>query len=280
MSSKSAVIIITYNSEPFLDKAVDSIRAQSVPPDQILIVDTGSHCRKYLTSYEEATDTEVLYAPKNAGFCRGNNLGYAHLNKDIDYVLLLNPDAFLFPDFIENAINFMQSESGVNCGIATGVAYGYDIERDQSTGLYDTTGIFKRWYGKWYDRGQGLRCNEKQYQAIEEVPAVCGALMFCRKKALDEALLPNQEIFDSRFYMYKEDIDLSLRLKRRGWSLIYTPALKAYHCRGWSPDRKKMTRKVRLLSARNELRIHSKSFSPFGIMYSMLKYASVFVFDL
>lgn len=98
--------------------------------------------------------------------------------------------------------------------------------------------------------------------------------MLCRKKALDEVLLQGGAIFDPSFYMYKEDIDLSLRLRRKGWSLMYVPSLVAYHCRGWKKERKDVPKAYRLLSARNEMRLYARSGSPY-VIYSALKYAAV-----
>lgn len=277
---KCSVIIITYNNEKVIHKAMECLRLQTVPADQILISDTGSMDLSYLKQYMDSPHIEVFSAGKNVGFCVGNNEALKRVPCDTDYVLLLNPDAFITPDFIERSIAFMEHSQNRFCAIVTGKVLGYDIEKDKPSGLYDTTGVFQKWYGRWYDRGQGVICDENLYTQVESIPAVCGALMFCRKKALDEVMLPNQEILRSSFYMYKEDIDLSLRLKKRGWQLMYNPELVAYHCRGWSPDRKKMPRRVRLVSARNELLIHMRRPNPFAFVYSLTKYFSVLILDV
>lgn len=279
MKAKCSIIIITHNSEQVIHKAIESVRKQSVLPQQIILVDTGSMDCSYLSTYEQSADVTVLYGPKECGFCVGNNIGYRHVDEDSDYILLLNPDAFLFVDFIEKAVDFMDNEKNKRCGLLTGKVLGYNINRNEPSGQYDTTGVFRRWYGRWYDRGQGEACEKDKYSDIEELPAVCGALMFCRKKAVEETLLRGDEIFDSRFFMYKEDIDLSLRLRQKKWRLFYLPELQAYHCRGWNPDRKKMPRKVRLLSARNELKVQARTLSPLAIIYSMIKYISVSLLD-
>jgi GT2 family glycosyltransferase len=277
---KCAVIIITHDNQLVLDEAIASVRQQTLLPGQIIIVDTGSKDRKYLRQYELSEDTTVIYGGEEIGFCRGNNIGYRAVFPEVEYVLFLNPDAFLFPSFIEEAIHFMEIPVNKACGMLTGVLYGYDLANRRPSGLYDSTGIFNKWYGRWYDRGQGQACSDSLYNVNEEVPAICGALMFCRKEALDSVLVRGGEVLDSSFFMYKEDIDLSLRLKRQGWRLMFVSKLAAYHCRGWNPDRKKMARKVRLLSARNEMRIQRKNLSPLGFGYSLLKYVSVFVFNL
>ena len=275
-----SVIMITHNSERFIDKALTCLNAQSRQADQILLVDSGSQNLDYLTPYAQLSNVEVIAAGDEIGFCKANNVGMQYLNSRSNYLLFLNPDAFLEPLFIEKALNFMEQPVNLSCAMMTGTIYGYDIESDCPTGLYDTTGIFRCWYGRWYDRGQGIKCEDERYSTQEYVPAICGAVMFCRRCALDSVTLPNGEVMDSSFFMYKEDIDLSLRLRKKDWKLVYWPEIAAYHCRGWNPNRKKMPHDVRLLSARNELRIQWHSCSPIGILYSMMKYVSIKLFDI
>lgn len=261
-----SVIIVTHNSERFLPKAMQALEQQTRPADQIIIVDSGSQDSNYLKPYKD-----VIFAPRDCGFCVGNNIGFQHAKSD--YVFLVNPDLFLSPSYIQDAIAYLESHP--QCGALTGTTLGYDIEADRPTGRYDSTGVFSTWYGRWYDRGQGDQHNPTLYQTIEEIPAICGAVFFCRKKALDQVLVNKKEILDSSFYMYKEDIDLSLRLRKKGWKLQFVPHLIAHHCRGWSSDRSKMPRWCRLCSAQNELRIHYKMRSPHKCFYSSLKWAAV-----
>lgn len=270
-----SVIIVTHNSESVIHRAMECLAQQIVRADQILLVDSGSKDRSYLSRYEQWPEVKIVFAGNDVGFCRGNNEGLKHVPQGTDYLFLVNPVAFLSPTFIEQAIGFMERPVNATCAILTGKVYGYDISKDVPSGRFDTTGIFQRWYGYWYDRGQGEDCHDGLFNKIEEVPAICGALMFCRMRALEDVLLRDREMLDSSFFMYKEDIDLSLRLRALGWRLVYHPQLQAYHCRGWNPDRSKMPRMMRMLSARNELWIHLRTRSVLGILYSAMKYASV-----
>lgn len=275
-----SVIIVTYNSQLHLPKAMECLGQQTHLPNEIVIVDTGSKNHDYLLPYKRYPNVKVVIAEKESGFCKGNNIGMAHVSPTSDYVFLLNPDAFITKGYLEEAMAFMEKPEQAKCGALTGSTLGYDIAANTPTGKYDTTGIFKTWYGRWYDRFQGRPFPSALFFKHEKVPAICGAVFFCRKKALDEVLLRGNEILDNTFYMYKEDIDLSLRLRNKGWSLFFLPTLVAYHCRGWNADRSKMPRKMRLCSARNEFRIHVRSLSLVGIIYSGLKYFSVKFLDL
>lgn len=274
-----SVIIVTHNSEAYFHKCMNALQQQTHLPHQIIIVDSGSSNKTYLEPYQNQPAIQVCLVEENIGFCQGNNRGWSELLSETDYVLFLNPDAFLTPLFIEQAIQQMEQESFATVGALTGLLLGYDIHRDQPTGLLDSTGIFRRWYGKWYDRGQGQPYKTGQYEKAENVPAICGALMFCRKEVLDTVLLGPCQVMDPSFYMYKEDIDLSIRLRQREWSLVLVPQLIAYHCRGWQKERSQVAKRWRLLSAQNEMRLYKRLRSP-CFLYSALKYFLVKAFNI
>jgi GT2 family glycosyltransferase len=275
----TAVIIVTHNSQLFLPKAMQALQQQTRPADQIVIVDSGSEDTRYLEPYRSLPSIKVLLAEGDIGFCRGNNIGFQHIPEQCKYVFLVNPDLFLTPDYLEKAAAYMEQPQAARWAALTGTTLGYDIQGDRPTGRYDTTGVFSTWYGRWYDRAQGEWEQPGRFAKDEEIPAICGANFFCRRAALDQVLLRGSEILDSSFYMYKEDIDLSLRLRRKGWRLQFVPDLFAYHCRGWSPDRRQMARWCRLCSARNDWRIHWSSRSPHKLLYAGLKWIAVYCLD-
>lgn len=266
----TAIIFVTHNSQKFLPKAMDAVRKQTRPADQIIISDTGSDNLGYLDAYPEA---DIVIAGQGVGFCVGNNVGYQQLRPEIKYVFFLNPDCFIHQEYIEHAVDYMEEHPEI--GAVSGPLLGYDIEQDRPTGKWDSTGIFCNWYGKWYDRAQGDEIDPDEHFLTEEVPAICGAAFFARKKALDKILVNGKEVMDSSFFMYKEDIDLSIRLREREWKLMYCPELEAYHCRGWKKNRRKMPRRYRLCSSRNELRIQKKLRKWLPIVYSGTKHFAV-----
>lgn len=275
-----AIIIVTYNSQLHMPKMIGCLQKQTHPASQVIIVDTGSEDLSYHQAYCHQAGYQLIQAEKNSGFCRGNNVGMEALDPSVDYVFFLNPDAFLTPTFLEKAVAFMEQPENARCGALTGTTLGYDIVEDKPTGLYDTTGVFQKWFGKWFDRGQGERFEAAKFAKTEAIPAICGAVFFTRYRALKEVLIHSKAVFDPTFYMYKEDIDLSVRLRKKGWKLLFVPQLIAYHCRGWNADRKKMPRRMRLASAKNEWTIHWRARQPLAAAYSFAKYSAVKVFDL
>lgn len=270
---KVAVLLVTYNSEKFIEKCFAAIDAQTVAPALIQVVDTGSRHFEYLRPFVNRSDVQFIKAERESGFCRGNNLGVRHLPGNIDLLILLNPDCFIPVDFIEKTIAFMRENSG--CGAFSGVLEKYDLERGVPTGLLDSAGIERKWYGKWVDTAQGKLLSSVSLTKPYTVTALCGALFAIRGKALREVLLASGDLFEPSFYMYKEDIELSLRLSSRNWQLWIDPSVVAYHCRGWNSSRKLVPRKFRVASARNECVIQWRSGKLIPILYSAIKYLAV-----
>ncbi len=268
-----SVIIVTHNSQAYLSTCMRSLKQQTSLPHQIILVDSGSEDSSYLKEYPKETQVIVHLADENIGFCQANNIGMSYVDPQSKYVLFLNPDAFLTPLFIEQALSLMEHSSNFSVGALSGILLGFNIQRQQPTGRIDSSGIFRTWYGRWYDRGQQELYTSQQLPRTENVPALCGALMFCRLHALQSVELAPYTVMDPTFYMYKEDIDLSLRLRQKGWLLLLAPQLIAYHCRGWQ-ERAKIPYHLRLLSARNEMRLYARLKSPF-YLYSLLKYLLV-----
>ncbi len=266
-----SIIIVTHNSQSVLPLCLEAIDRQSVSPRQIIIVDSGSDDSVYLAGISERNDI-TLTTLSNIGFAAANNRGLEQVDSESAYVLFINPDTFPAPSAIEKSILIMETRPDV--AILTGLLEGYDPGRLRTTGKVDSAGIFRAWYGRWFDRGHGEDIGSG-YQRSGYVPAICGAFMFCRFSALKSEL---PVLFDESFFMYKEDIELCLRLSGKGWKMFYTPEIRAYHCRGWNLDRRLVPRNVRIMSARNEIRLYQKHPSAY-MVWAWLKYVLVRYFD-
>ncbi len=271
MTAKVAAIVVSHNSESTLERCLQDLTTQDYPLDSIVLVDSGSFDQAFISDLQDKYPIESLLS-ENIGFSRANNLAYERIQTDIDFVLFVNPDLFLPPGFVTEALRICDDPS---IGILSGKLLGYDLKQDKPSGRLDSTGIMRKWYGRWYDRGQG-EPDRKQYEDPESMPALCGALLFCRNKALQSFV---EAVFDPDFFLYKEDIELSLRMRKFGWKLLYHPLLIAYHCRGWQNDRSEMSYELRELAAKSELLLYKKHPSPYMI-WAAFKYLLVKVFRL
>lgn len=266
------LIIVTHNSSRELPLCLQAIKSQNHGVDSITIVDSGSDSTIYLEGISSKRLTVILR--ENVGFSTANNIGYRSLSPSVDdIVVFLNPDAFFNEDAIFEIVKVFDQYDDLGC--VTGKLNGYNLREKNRTGLLDSTGIFRKWYGRWYDRGQGA-LDTGLYDQIEEIPAACGALMCCRAKALD---VFDGEIFDSSFFLYKEDIELSLRIRRSGWRLLYVPHIVADHCRGWSEDRTTVPYRNRLVSSENEVKLYCRHPSIY-VIWAIVKYVAVRFFRM
>ncbi len=272
MADSVSVIIVTHNSERYLAKCIAAIDTQTLQVQEIIVVDCGSENPFYLEKYRNRGDIQILETD-NIGFSKANNLGFNHLQQFSDFVIFLNPDTFLSSTYIEKAVSILHKYHDI--GVVAGKLLGFDIENNRTTDTIDSTGIFRKYYGRWYDRGQN-EMDLGHYSNIEKVPALCGALLFCRTDALTSL---GNDIFDPDFFLYKEDIEICLRLRKKGWFLLYHPDLIASHCRGWNASRKHISYDMRKMSASNEILLYKKHPSPY-IFWAVLKYFLVVVFRM
>jgi GT2 family glycosyltransferase len=268
-----SVIVVTHNSSPCIRHCIHSLNSQTVVPACIIIVDSGSSDRGYLDPYRNR-DRITVIEKENIGYGAANNVGLCHIAPDSDFFLLINPDTFLTETFIEQAIEV--ADKYEDASILTGVLESYDLENNCPAGRIDSTGVFRKWYGRWYDRGLGEAVDDYVLPDEGLIPAACGALMFCRRSFFYDDL-PN--LFDERFFLYKEDIELSIRVQKKGGKLFFIPSLKAYHCRGWDQVRNKVLRTHRLMSSFNEVQLYKIHPSPY-MLWALFKYTLVRVFNL
>lgn len=272
MSKRAAAIIVTHNSKKVLGRCIRALKMQQMPPAQIVIVDSGSDDLRYLELAAKEKGVTILYE-QNIGFSRANNRGLEAVANECDYVLFINPDLFLSENFIEKMFScFSQSGSGTVLG---GKLQGYDADADKPTGRFDSTGVFRTWYGRWYDRGQG-EVDTDQYNESEKVPALCGALLCVPAEIIQKF---EKKFFHEDFFLYKEDIELSLRLRKHGITLMYEPELTAFHCRGWEARRSEMDYRLRLLAAESEMKLYTYHPSAY-VVFAWLKYLLVKVFKV
>jgi N-acetylglucosaminyl-diphospho-decaprenol L-rhamnosyltransferase len=270
------VVTVTYNSDRFFPTFMRSLAAQTVPADLVLLVDSGSTNADFLDQVSDYSFPVQILRESNVGVCSGNNIGW-RLLRDFDYVLFLNPDAFLAPDFLERSIAYMEDEPSV--GMVTPSLLRYDVEAGRPLDLIDTTGVVRNHLGflKERDQGSPAACLS-QYTIPNEIPWLCTAVALGRRDAMEAVVEQGNQLFDESFFMYKDDTDLSWRVRRAGWKIIHHPGLLGYHCRGWQ-DRKSVSRKARLLTARNEIKMCLKNRSPF-VVIGVFKYALVGLFNL
>lgn len=240
---KVLVVIVTHNSSKYINWAIEPLKNKEL---LIRIVDSGSTDLDYLKDIENSSNVDIIYK-ENIGFAKGNNIALFDV-ENYDFVLFLNPDARVESDILDILISRAYLPEYDNVAIFSVPLIKYDINNNTAMNMYDSLGIYCDWLGRWKDRRGIISMSSlKQYEAI------CGAFMLCRTHILQTCKDSNGNIgFEESFKMYKEDIELSLRVKKSGLLHIFSD-LYAFHCRGWGNKRKNNPYWTRLCSAENDM---------------------------
>lgn len=225
-----AIIIVTFNSIAEIDACLDSLIGHTAPfPTTITVVDnaskdgTAAHVRKKYPM------VQVIDSGGNVGFAKANNLGIRATRSD--YVLLMNPDTEAPPGAIQTLVRGLASHpEAAIAGARLLNERGFPEMSwgDKITPWHETKQmIFSRLYLR------KLRFIVKKMDRLSrqarEVDWVSGACMVIRRPDLEAIGL-----MDERYFMYNEDVDLCVELKKRGRSTLYIAGAEVLHYRGKS----------------------------------------------
>ena len=230
MSPKISIIVINYNTEHFLKTCLESLQKQTYKNKEIIIIDNNSQDNSCTYIQKEWSNTATIICnPDNKGYSGAANQGI-NIAKG-EYIMLLGPDIQYEKDYIEKSIKKMEEDKKI--GVIGGKLKKYDYKKGEKTNKIDSVGIFSYRNRRIIDLGQGEE-DTGQFNKETEVFGVSGASPIYRKTALEEIKLPPpyNEYLDNDFFMYKEDIDISWRLRLKGWKAYYIPEAVAYHGRG------------------------------------------------
>jgi GT2 family glycosyltransferase len=227
---KLVVSLVIYNGEKYLPGCLNSLINQSFKDFSLLIINNGSSDNGLAYLKEFYPQLKLVNYKNNIGFARAHNQAISWTKSD--YICLLNQDVILEPDYFLNAIEFMDSHP--EAAALSGKILAWDFPNQQKTDQIDSLGLKILKSHRVVDIGQG-ETDQGQYQQIEEVFGVSGALPIYRRMALEKIRIQlknsHPEYFDELFFSYKEDVDLSYRLRLANFQSFYLPMAVAYHDR-------------------------------------------------
>jgi GT2 family glycosyltransferase len=233
MSYDLAVIIVNYNVEYFLEQCLLSVRkAASLVNTQILVVDNNSVDGSVRLVKERFPEVTLIANRENTGFSFANN--QAIRMADARYVLLLNPDTLVEEDTFEKMVRYLDAHPGVGALGVKMIDGKGNFLPESKRGLPTPRVAFYKIFGlaALFPRSKvfgGYHLGYLDKDKIHEVDVLSGAFMCIRREALDKAGL-----LDETFFMYGEDIDLSYRIKKAGYSNVYFPETRIIHYKGES----------------------------------------------
>lgn len=269
------VIIVSYGHDRVIEATLRSLCEQEPAPYKIIVVDCTEQQGSWLDRWQSHPRTQIIRPRQNLGFTGGNNLAWKDVREQDGYVLFLNPDVILPPGLFRALSQRMQGADASQFAALSVRLHRWDFETQDAVPGVDSTGIFPTFSG-WMDRRSG---SPPERDVLETVPALCGAFFLAPISLLRSAELSPGVLWDSRYFAYKEDIELSLRLRRGGHRLAMWHGAHVYHGRGWSRRRRDVPRAARLLSARNEVRL-DLGYRPQHLPVSLAKWGLVRMFDL
>ena len=217
--SRTSVIIVNYNGADDTRQCLDSLSRVS-PTPKMIVVDNASTEGGVEEAMADYPGVELIHSSVNVGFGRGNNLGIrrALSETDCEFVFLLNNDATVEPQTIRRLEETLDEHP--EAGIAA-----------PRIVLTEDTGVL--WYGggevdwrKGGVRSPGYMGAADSEDALREreVGFSSGCAMLIRRSVLERA-----GGFDPRLFMYEEDLELGLRIRRSGWSIRYAPEALVLH---------------------------------------------------
>lgn len=217
-----AIVIVTWNNADIISECLKSISSQTYKMHTTTIIDNGSQDNTVGLIKKSFPWVNLIESKDNLGFAKGNNEAINQIlmnDLDVDYVVLLNSDASLDKEWLRHHIEFAKNKP--NGGIFQGTTLDYyDSKVIDSTHIYISR------------NGQGIQANWRKLYIGEKGPmkifGTNAAACMISRKFIDEQPFKNQ-LFDERFFMYLEDVDLAARALVLGWDNYLVPAARAYH---------------------------------------------------
>src|ERR1700676_3828738 len=223
-NGRVSVTIVTFNSGRFIKRCLESVLAQKYPDREIIIIDNCSTdgTADILEQFEDRC--QIVYNSENIGFAAAQNQAIALSNGD--WVLTLNPDVLLLPDFIRGLVDAGQlnPKIGAVCGKLLAMTATFDIPAKP---LVDSTGIYFNPMLRHLARGS-QEVDNWHYLKHEYVFGATAAAALYRREMMENISLDG-EFFDSDFFVYREDADVAWRSQLLGWKCLYAPLAGGYH---------------------------------------------------
>ena len=215
--TKIAIIIVCYNGRDYLPDCLNSLKKQSLEPDQIIIVDNASTDQSVDYISENFPDFKLIKNKKNQGFAQSNNQGIDFaLKNNPDFIFLLNQDTICDQDCLEQLANTARKGKKI-------FAYQPLILCWPEKNQIQTSGDKMHFLGFGYSEDYKKLITENQ-KLKTSITYASGAAMFINVQALKEVGLLDHDLF-----MYHEDLDLCLRARFLGYDIVLVPQAIIYH---------------------------------------------------
>jgi len=190
-------------------------------PDDPIAVDINKYSNLNL---------EVIFNNRNLGFSGGNNVGINYaLKNSADYILLINNDTYVDPDFIQELLKVAENEKGA--GIVVPKIYfakGFEFhkkykESEMGKVIWYAGGSMDFANVIGFHRGVD-EVDKGQFDEINETQMASGCCLMLKRELLEKI-----RGYDDKYFLYYEDADLSMRTIKKGYKILFVPKSIIWH---------------------------------------------------
>ena len=189
---------------------LSSFREVTYPNYEIIIVDNGSPTEKPDSIKERYPEINLIVSKENLGFAGGNNLGIKQAKGK--YLLMLNNDTEVEPDFLDSLVDLMESDSKIGI-VSPKIYFYYEDNVIQYAGCSKMNPITSRAFFRGYHQK-----DDGKYNEVIETHAPHGACMMFRNSLVEEIGL-----FYEGYFLYYEEFDFAARVKNHGLKIYCQP---------------------------------------------------------
>ena len=221
---KVAIVILNWNGINYLRDFLPPIMASTWPNLDIVVGDNGSSDGSLEFLRTEYPAIKIIENKANYGFTGGYNRVLTQVRAD--YLILLNSDVEVLPNWIDPVITLMESDEQIAAAAPKIRSYHQKTHFEHA----GAAGGFIDKLGYPFCRGRifyEIEEDKGQYDVPGEIFWATGAALFIKKKYWDIS-----GGFDETFFAHMEEIDLCWRLKNMGYKVMYCPQSVVYHVGG------------------------------------------------
>ena len=211
VAGRISVVVVNYNCADVIDRPLASLREQTWADVEAVVVDCDSHDGSMELVAERFPEARREPLGVNAGFAEANNRGVAASSGEL--VMLLNPDAWLEPDSLEGLARALREDPSI--GVVGGTVRHEDGTVQEMGNLVDRLGFP-------VPRRTGVTAPIDRRAFF-----VGGCAMMMRRRDWDRL-----GGFDSRFFMFFEEVNLCWRAQRAGFDVAIVPGVTIWHLGG------------------------------------------------
>jgi len=221
-----AIVVLNWNGRDDTLECLASLRRVDYPACQVIVVDNGSHDDSVATIREaaicaptESSRLTLIETGENLGYVGGNNVGLKHAQVlGVDYVLLLNNDTTVAPDFLRRLVEAAEADPAV--GVVGPTIYYFD----RPDVIWSAGGAIDWQRGR--TRMVGLDEQDRGQFGSEPRPVdfVTGCALLIKRSVIERVGL-----LDVQFFAYYEETEWCARAARAGFKICHVPRAKIWH---------------------------------------------------